>query len=239
MTSRTGEQRPARTYVTIEPRLLPEQRRRIYIGEIVASATPLLLQTLLGSCVAVCLRDPVACIGGMNHILLPGRCDGDDRPSRCGVHAMELLINAIMNEGGDRRRLVAKVFGAGNVVASSAIADDRGTECSLCPRLSCHGEDCVGCPASGRYSSGPGQFQDGYRQDDCSHRRRLPAAHDPERGGRLPLQLRQNGFGRGGQLYSEGPGRYICVTVEDAYCRSLVSSSTGADANTRLGPELG
>jgi chemotaxis receptor (MCP) glutamine deamidase CheD len=31
---------------------------------------------------------------------------------------MELLINAIMREGGDRRRLVAKAFGAGNVVAS-------------------------------------------------------------------------------------------------------------------------
>jgi len=59
----------------------------------------------------------MASIGGMNHILLPGRCD-DDRPARCGVHAMELLINAIMHEGGDRRRLVAKVFGAGNVVAS-------------------------------------------------------------------------------------------------------------------------
>jgi chemotaxis protein CheD len=94
------------------------QRRRIYIGEVVASATPLQLQTLLGSCVAVCLRDPATAIGGMNHILLPGRCDGDGLPSRCGVHAMELLINAIMKEGGDRRRLVAKVFGGANVVAS-------------------------------------------------------------------------------------------------------------------------
>jgi chemotaxis receptor (MCP) glutamine deamidase CheD len=84
----------------------------------VASATPLLLQTLLGSCVAVCLWDPAACVGGMNHILLPGRGGGYDRPSRYGVHAMELLINAIMNLGGDRRKLVAKAFGAGNVIAS-------------------------------------------------------------------------------------------------------------------------
>jgi chemotaxis receptor (MCP) glutamine deamidase CheD len=88
------------------------------VGEVVASAAPLLLQTLLGSCVAVCLRDPVACAGGMNHILLPGSCESDHLPSRRGVHAMELLINAIMKEGGDRRKLVAKVFGAGNVVAS-------------------------------------------------------------------------------------------------------------------------
>jgi chemotaxis receptor (MCP) glutamine deamidase CheD len=77
-----------------------------------------MLQTLLGSCVAVCLWDPVARIGGMNHILLPGTGDGGDCSSRYGVHAMELLINAIMNKGGDRRKLVAKAFGAGNVVAS-------------------------------------------------------------------------------------------------------------------------
>jgi chemotaxis receptor (MCP) glutamine deamidase CheD len=117
MKGRMEEQRPAGMHAASHARLLLEQRRRVYIGEIVASATPLLLQTLLGSCVAVCLRDPVTCIGGMNHILLPGRCDGDDRPSRCGVHAMELLINAVMSQGGDRRRLEAKVFGAGNVVA--------------------------------------------------------------------------------------------------------------------------
>jgi chemotaxis receptor (MCP) glutamine deamidase CheD len=112
-----GEQTLARADPAPQSRLPHELRRRIYIGEVVASATPLLLQTVLGSCVAVCLRDPVAHIGGMNHILLPGSCAGDDRPSRCGVQAMELLINAIMNKGGDRRRLVAKVFGAGNVVA--------------------------------------------------------------------------------------------------------------------------
>jgi chemotaxis receptor (MCP) glutamine deamidase CheD len=104
--------RPARSLSVPHPGLPPEQRKRIYIGEIVASATPLVVQTLLGSCVAVCLRDPATGVGGMNHILLPGRCDG----ARCGVNAMELLINAIMQKGGDRRRLVAKVFGGANVL---------------------------------------------------------------------------------------------------------------------------
>jgi chemotaxis receptor (MCP) glutamine deamidase CheD len=104
--------RPARSLSVPHPGLPLEQRKRIYIGEIVASATPMVLQTLLGSCVAVCLRDPVTGVGGMNHILIPGRCDG----ARCGVNAMELLINAIMQRGGDRRRLVAKVFGGANVL---------------------------------------------------------------------------------------------------------------------------
>lgn len=91
---------------------------RIFIGEVKASAEPLLLQTLLGSCVAVCLRDPESRVGGMNHILIPGSCQNDPLPSRYGVHAMELLINQIMRAGGDRRRLVAKAFGAANVVPS-------------------------------------------------------------------------------------------------------------------------
>jgi chemotaxis receptor (MCP) glutamine deamidase CheD len=92
------------------------ERQRIVVGDVVASAAPLLLQTLLGSCVAVCLYDPVAAIGGMNHILLPGDRE-DKRNSRFGANAMELLINAVMRCGGERRRLVAKAFGAANVLA--------------------------------------------------------------------------------------------------------------------------
>jgi chemotaxis receptor (MCP) glutamine deamidase CheD len=79
------------------------------------SAEPVVLRTLLGSCVAVCLRDPVSAMGGMNHILLPGSSRGSNS-SRFGVHAMELLINRLMNLGADRRRLVAKAFGGANVL---------------------------------------------------------------------------------------------------------------------------
>jgi chemotaxis receptor (MCP) glutamine deamidase CheD len=75
------------------------------------------LQTLLGSCVAVCLHDPAGGVGGMNHILLPGTATGD-RKTRFGVQAMEVLINSLMREGGDRRRFVAKAFGAANVLAA-------------------------------------------------------------------------------------------------------------------------
>jgi chemotaxis receptor (MCP) glutamine deamidase CheD len=66
--------------------------------------------------VAVCLYDPVARVGGMNHILVPSSASGCRCGSRCGVHAMELLINALMNAGADRPRLVAKAFGGANVL---------------------------------------------------------------------------------------------------------------------------
>jgi len=95
----------------------PTPRQRISIGEVVASATPLVLETLLGSCVAVCLRDPATRVGGMNHILLPGRSP-IDTDSRCGAQAMDRLIEQVVALGAHPQRLVAKVFGAANVIAA-------------------------------------------------------------------------------------------------------------------------
>lgn len=67
------------------------------------------LTTVLGSCIAACIRDPVAQVGGMNHFLLPGEAGSDGL--RYGVNAMELLLNGILQKGGRRERLEAKLFG--------------------------------------------------------------------------------------------------------------------------------
>jgi len=88
----------------------------ITVGGVFASREPRMVRTLLGSCIAACLWDPVAKVGGMNHFLLPDGGASELGSSRFGVHAMELLINEIMKCGGDRRRLEAKVFGAGHVL---------------------------------------------------------------------------------------------------------------------------
>ncbi len=82
------------------------------------------LVTLLGSCVAACLYDPLVRVGGMNHFMLPGSsgttrndiADGD-MSARYGAHAMELLINDLLKRGASRSRLLAKVFGGGNVLS--------------------------------------------------------------------------------------------------------------------------
>jgi len=79
------------------------------------------LTTILGSCIAVCLHDPVARLGGMNHFLLAepsGNTIVNRRDlQRYGVHAMELLINALMASGADRSRLKAHCYGGAQVVA--------------------------------------------------------------------------------------------------------------------------
>lgn len=81
-------------------------------GEFKLSDDPsVVLSTLLGSCVSVCLHDPVRKIGGMNHFLLAEDRSGSSGEVKYGVHAMELLINALIKQGADRGRLVAKAFG--------------------------------------------------------------------------------------------------------------------------------
>jgi chemotaxis protein CheD len=90
----------------------------IHIGGFYASREPAIINTVLGSCVAVCLFDPVKRIGGMNHIFLPGKADMAhfDDAARYGVNAMEVLINSMMKLSADKSRLVAKAFGGGHVL---------------------------------------------------------------------------------------------------------------------------
>jgi chemotaxis protein CheD len=76
--------------------------------------------TVLGSCVAVCLWDGMARIGGMNHFLLPsgGAGSDDQRSMRYGVNAMERLINDLLKGGARRDRLQAKLFGGARIGAN-------------------------------------------------------------------------------------------------------------------------
>lgn len=81
-------------------------------GEFRVSGDPsVVLTTLLGSCVATCMFDPVARVGGMNHFLLATAPGNGDRSERYGLHAMEMLINGLMKTGARKDRLQAKLFG--------------------------------------------------------------------------------------------------------------------------------
>jgi chemotaxis protein CheD len=100
----------------------PVKRVHIIQGEYKISNDPdVVLTTILGSCVAACMRDPVAGVGGMNHFLLPGNAAslaaGGDA-TRYGVHLMELLINGLLKAGARRDRLEAKIFGGAKTIAS-------------------------------------------------------------------------------------------------------------------------
>lgn len=94
----------------------------------------MVLVTVLGSCVAACIQDRTAGIGGMNHFMLPD--DGADVAQaasdsmRYGAYAMEVLINELIKAGGRRERFEAKVFGGGAVLAGMTTMNigDRNSE---------------------------------------------------------------------------------------------------------------
>jgi len=70
-----------------------------------------MLSAVLGSCIATCLWDPVARVGGMNHILLPDQGETIREDTKFGIFAMETLINEMMKIGARKSNLVAKLFG--------------------------------------------------------------------------------------------------------------------------------
>ena len=97
---------------------------KILPGEYYVTTHDELVTTVLGSCVAACIRDRIFGIGGMNHFMLPARGHagdqgrhGIDAATRYGVHAMEHLINDILKHGGRRDNLEVKVFGGGQILA--------------------------------------------------------------------------------------------------------------------------
>lgn len=94
--------------------LSPTARRKVIHviqGQYGVTRDPgVVISTLLGSCVAACIRDPEIGVGGMNHFLLPEGQPGSSSLSY-GVNAMELLINDLLKRGARRDRLEAKLFG--------------------------------------------------------------------------------------------------------------------------------
>lgn len=92
-------------------------------GEYFVSEDDIVLSTVLGSCIAACMWDRNARVGGMNHFMLPGdpaRAGTDADPiglaGRYGVFAMEQLINELIKRGARKSNLEAKLFGGGAVL---------------------------------------------------------------------------------------------------------------------------
>jgi chemotaxis protein CheD len=100
---------------------------KILPGEYFVHDEDLLLTTTLGSCIAACLWDRNARVGGMNHFMLP---EGNSDSGRYGSYAMELLINEMMKRGASRMTMEAKVFGGGAVIAgmNSINVGERNTK---------------------------------------------------------------------------------------------------------------
>ncbi|SIT11903.1 chemotaxis protein CheD [Insolitispirillum peregrinum] len=110
--------------------------RRVPQGACVLAEQDEVLATLLGSCVAVCLRDRTRGIGGMNHFLMPS--PGGDQPlfpahadHPYGEDAMEHLLSTLLAQGAQRDTLEAKVFGGAEMVPVLEGVGKRNADCAL------------------------------------------------------------------------------------------------------------
>ncbi|MBN1181244.1 MAG: chemotaxis protein CheD [Bacteroidales bacterium] len=88
----------------------------LYPAAIFVSKNPFLVNTILGSCVSVCLYDHTLKIGGINHFMLPF-WNGQGLPTpKYGNIAIEKLIEKMELLGSKRFNIIAKVFGGGEVI---------------------------------------------------------------------------------------------------------------------------
>ena len=112
----------------------PHEIASILPGEFFVSTEPMVVYTVLGSCISACIRDPIAGVGGMNHFMLPAPKEhqsGDawgGESTRYGSFAMEQLITGILKRGGLRQRLEVKLFGAGKIYEGNIDVGARNTE---------------------------------------------------------------------------------------------------------------
>lgn len=89
-------------------------------GEYFISDKDEMISTLLGSCVSVCLHDPVRSISGMNHFMLPGKISESDiysdKSAKFGITAINYLIHRILELGAKKEDLTASIYGGGHIL---------------------------------------------------------------------------------------------------------------------------
>ncbi len=112
-----------------------DRAQHVHIGPAefeVSDRDDVLFSTVLGSCIAVCMRDPRIGVGGINHFVLPSpstseRID-ENLSLRYGAYSIERLINALISRGGNRLRLETKVFGGANVLSFASGIGSRNSD---------------------------------------------------------------------------------------------------------------
>lgn len=98
------------------------------ISEMVTSDNPddVLVAYGLGSCVAVCLYDPVARVGGMLHALLPTNHNGRrvmGKPTKYVDQGTPLLVDALLKLNARRTRLIAYLCGGARMLSTPGFYD--------------------------------------------------------------------------------------------------------------------
>lgn len=91
----------------------------LYPGKLFSSKQPHIVDTILGSCVAVFLWDPVLQFGSINHYMLPHGNSENPLSFKYGDAAIAELITRMTKMGSDKKNIKAKVFGGSDIAHSN------------------------------------------------------------------------------------------------------------------------
>jgi chemotaxis protein CheD len=105
-----------RSTVTIQANPTLEEVR-VNMAEMKAESKPVELVTSVGSCIAVCLHDPVNMCGGLAHVMLPKSsiAPHEPLPAKYADTAVPALSKAIRELGKRPTHLTAKIAGGANM----------------------------------------------------------------------------------------------------------------------------
>ncbi len=117
-------------------------KRRIVIGigeyAVSSDADALIITHALGSCVAICVWDPTARVGGMVHVLLP---DSKINPARAEVQpgafadtGIPLLFHAAYQKGAKKGRCRVHIVGGATICGAPMVEPSIGKRNVLAAR---------------------------------------------------------------------------------------------------------
>jgi len=102
-------------------------RERVGVAEIGVAADDTVLTTSgLGSCVGIVVGDPVECVAGLAHVMLPTPTDDESRPAKSVPTGIERLLAAVADAGADLDRIEAKLAGGSRMLDLSGVGDGVG-----------------------------------------------------------------------------------------------------------------
>jgi len=88
----------------------------LYPADIFADKAPSIVNTVLGSCVSVCLYDPVLEMGTINHYILPNWNGVDEATMKYGNLSIVRILEELLISGSKFEHVVARVYGGAEVL---------------------------------------------------------------------------------------------------------------------------
>lgn len=89
------------------------------VAQIKIASSPVILRTILGSCVGICIYDRNKKIGGLAHILLPQNTN-PEQPEKFADTAIPMLIELLLKQGAKREFMSAKLAGGASMFKFSS-----------------------------------------------------------------------------------------------------------------------